>query len=215
MRPSKIVFTDINGADANNPLFISPNYSGNGLMPILDFSQVSGFQGNVTVTQSSLNSAPIGYDGPIGHDGNFYGSSLKITDTAGRYIEIDIISQRTGANDPSFSNLNNILLAENINRIDVYDFNNITDSNLANPDLIPEFDLGIDKLDFSQIDANISLAGDQAFAFTGTTASANSVWYTVSENYITVYANDGAGTSADMAIKLAGIQSINTSDLIL
>jgi hypothetical protein len=214
MKPSKIVFTDINGANANNPLFISPNYSENGLMPLLDFTQVSGFQGNVTVTESSLNSAPIGYDGPIGHDGNFHGSSLKIIDTAGRHIEINIISYRTGANDPGFSNLNNILLAENISRINIYEFNEIDDSNYYSPDEIYGFLSGLDKIDLRGIDADDSMEGHQQFTFTEMTPNNNSVWYENSGDGITVFANN-LNYSTDLAIKLPGIYSINVNDLIL
>jgi hypothetical protein len=214
MKPSKIVFTDINGANANNPLFISPNYSENGLMPLLDFTQVSGFQGNVTVTESSLNSAPIGYDGPIGHDGNFHGSSLKIIDTAGRHIEINIISYRTGANDPGFSNLNNILLAENISRINIYEFNEIDDSNYDSPDEIYGFLSGLDKIDLRGIDADDSIEGHQQFTFTEMTPNNNSVWYENSGDGITVFANN-LNYSTDLAIKLPGIYSINVNDLIL
>ena len=33
-------------------------------------------------------------------------------------------------------------------------------------DLITDFEIGVDKIDLSGIDANLSLAGDQAFTFT-------------------------------------------------
>ena len=111
--------------------------------------------------------------------------------------------------------MSSLILAENLNRTNIYHFNGVADSTISAPDLIPEFHLGIDKLDFSQIDANTSLTGSQHFVFTGTTASAHSVWYAASGNDILVYANDGNGNTADMAIKLAGIHSINTNDLIL
>ena len=210
---SKLVFTDITGADANHPLIIAPYMSEDGLMPLLDFSKASALQGNVSVTESALTGSALTQLQSL-YAYTRSAVALSITDTAGHTVIVDVLSNRTEG-DPNNNDLNNIVLAENISRANIYHFNTIADSTISAPDLIPEFHLGIDKLDFSQIDANTSLAGSQHFTFTGSTASAHSIWYATSGNDIVLYANDGGGNTADMAIKLAGIHSINTNDLIL
>lgn len=53
-------------------------------------------------------------------------------------------------------------------------------------DTITDFSPGFDVVDLSNIDANTGVAGDQAFAFTGMTATANSLWFGE-------YVSDGIG----------------------
>ena len=51
----------------------------------------------------------------------------------------------------------------------------------APPDTIHDFHHGFDKIDVTAIDAytaNPNTAGDQAFAWGGTTATVHGVWYT-------------------------------------
>lgn len=57
------------------------------------------------------------------------------------------------------------------------------DSAAGDPDTIADFtpDEG-DAIDLSAIDANVAIAGDQAFAWAETTPTANALWYSYSEN---------------------------------
>jgi Ca2+-binding RTX toxin-like protein len=82
-------------------------------------------------------------------------------------------------------------------------------------DTITDFAAG-DKIDFSAIDANSALAGDQGFAFGGTTATANGVWYAVVGGSAVVYVDtDGNAATAELSLTLNGVSSLSGSDFLL
>ena len=61
--------------------------------------------------------------------------------------------------------------------VDTFVFSDISESQVGSKhDQIYQFESGEDVLDLSAIDADSNSAGDQAFTFTGLTATANSVW---------------------------------------
>jgi VCBS repeat-containing protein len=74
-----------------------------------------------------------------------------------------------------------------------------------------------DKIDFSVIDANGAAAGNQAFVFGGTTATAFGVWYSVSASGdATVYVDtDGNTSTAELAIAVLGVTSLASGDFTL
>lgn len=78
-------------------------------------------------------------------------------------------------------------------------------------DIIADFNQnGNDLIDLSAIDANGAAAGDPAFSFGGTTATANGVWYAVNSGNATVYVDtDGDVGTAEMAIQLLGVTSLS------
>jgi hypothetical protein len=93
---TKLIFTDISGASATNPLIINGNYSSNGQMPQLDFSQAGLLTGAVTVTESVLSSSQLtalttgkGYSVTGGAN---YGVQLTITDAASHTVVVDVLS---------------------------------------------------------------------------------------------------------------------------
>ena len=96
-------------------------------------------------------------------------------------------------------------------------FNSINDSKVGSAvrDKVYAFDSGEDVLDLSSIDANLSTSGNNAFAFTGTVAAANSVWYTVSGISTLVRADNNGDGVADFEIDLVNSGAINGSDIIL
>jgi len=51
--------------------------------------------------------------------------------------------------------------------IDVFDFDSIRDSKVKAPDMILDFHRGQDEIDLSDIDANMTLPGTEAFHFIG------------------------------------------------
>jgi VCBS repeat-containing protein len=72
-------------------------------------------------------------------------------------------------------------------------------------DTITDFAGSPEKIDVSAIDANGSLAGDQAFAFGGTTATANGIWYAVDGSTLHVYADtDGNTSTAEFWFDITG-----------
>ncbi len=107
---------------------------------------------------------------------------------------------------------------------DIYDFNKINESVVGvNRDICTDFTHGVDKIDLSTIDADVGVAGNQAFVFIGNVAfaggGADQVRYFTVGNDIIVQVelgNDGNAT-ADMEIQLTGaaITGINAADFIL
>ena len=109
---TKVIFTDISGASASNPLVISPNYSyGLGQLPQFDFSQAAGFVGVVTATESVLSTSnlPVGYTN-VGATG---GVALTISDASNHQVVIDILTSSYGtsiATDPHSGDLYSVYL---------------------------------------------------------------------------------------------------------
>jgi serralysin len=110
---------------------------------------------------------------------------------------------------------------------DIYRYTAFSESTVgAGRDIINGFDRGLlffspkDKIDLSAIDANVLLAGDQAFtfigtgAFTGTTGEAR--YFLSGTNVIVEVDVQGDGNvTADMQIQLNGIGGVNASNFIL
>jgi VCBS repeat-containing protein len=91
---------------------------------------------------------------------------------------------------------------------DTFVFNATGDSanTSGNADVITDFAHGQDTIDLTAIDANSGVGGDQAFAWGGTTATANGVWYTESGgNTILNIDTNGSTGSVEMMIVLTGI----------
>jgi Ca2+-binding RTX toxin-like protein len=82
-------------------------------------------------------------------------------------------------------------------------------------DTITDFDGG-DRIDFSAIDADPLMAGDQGFAFGGTTATAHGVWYDLIEGNTVVYLDsDGDAATAELAITLTGEIDLHQTDFLM
>ena len=104
---------------------------------------------------------------------------------------------------------------------DRFIWNAISESTMdtAGRDIITDWALG-DVMDFSAIDANSVVAGNQAFTFGGKTSTGNNanigelVWYTAGGNTFVVLGID-ANTSADMRVQLTGIQTLSADSFIL
>lgn len=96
-----------------------------------------------------------------------------------------------------------------------------TTTSTTDVDTITDFNQGgaDNVIDLTAIDANSQAAGDQAFAWGGTSATAFGVWYTSSANGVTVYADtDGNLSTQELAIVLDGITSlsgVNNVDFLL
>ncbi len=101
---------------------------------------------------------------------------------------------------------------------DMFVFNALVDSTLANPDLITDFQSGVDFIKLTPIDADSSASGDQNFAFGGQNASAQAhavTWYENGGNTF-VQADVDGDTAADLLIKLSGIGlGLKATDFLL
>ncbi|WP_055686620.1 M10 family metallopeptidase C-terminal domain-containing protein [Loktanella sp. 5RATIMAR09] len=100
---------------------------------------------------------------------------------------------------------------------DTFIFNAMSDSRANNADIITDFDTGTDRIDLSMIDANLSLAGNQAFTFNAGSApinTAGAVW-TIEDQGDTIIFVDRDGDGPDMEIILEDTTGINAGDFIL
>ena len=82
-------------------------------------------------------------------------------------------------------------------------------------DQISRFFSGTDDIDIRAIDANYSTSGNATFKYTGTTATANSVWYSKSGSDVIVYGDVNGDRTADFQFQLTGIGSVLGSDFLL
>ncbi len=104
---------------------------------------------------------------------------------------------------------------------DIYRFLSVSDSQVgAARDILTDFNPGFDKIDLSRIDANTTIAGDQAFTFVGTGAIGigGQVNYFISGSSLIVQAEiEGDGNfTVDMQIQLnGGLSAIAATDFIL
>jgi Ca2+-binding RTX toxin-like protein len=91
----------------------------------------------------------------------------------------------------------------------------------AGADRITDFTIGEDRINFSKIDTNPGLAGDQGFAFAGTTAFAGGglaqVRYLPSGSDLIVQADVNGDAVADMEVILQGLagQVLGAGDFVL
>lgn len=101
---------------------------------------------------------------------------------------------------------------------DSFVFTSIADSNIGQFDTITDFSNGFDHLDLSLIDANVSLAGDQAFVFLGeagafTAAAQIRVAYSGADTF--VYASVNSDSASEFCLKLSGHHVLSSSDFFL
>jgi len=110
---------------------------------------------------------------------------------------------------------------------DTFVFNTIKDSSKSagSADVITDFEVGVDKIDLSGIDASTVLDGDDAFTFNGTTpfstADQGEIYYkqidsrgTASDRTLVFIDTDG-DKSPEMVIRLNGLLDLTADDFIL
>ena len=102
---------------------------------------------------------------------------------------------------------------------DVFDFNRATDSlkGVFNRDVIRDFNHGVDKIDLSTIDADTTLAGNQAFEFIGSAgfSDAGQIRGVVKGGDIILKMDRNGDGIADMEIVVKSPGLIDTDDFIL
>lgn len=99
---------------------------------------------------------------------------------------------------------------------DVFVFNAVTETaKTAQRDVIWDFLSGTDDIQLSAIDANTTRAGNQAFAFGGTTATNFAVWYKVSGSDLVVHGDVNGDRLADFQIFVKNNASLSAGDFIL
>ncbi len=90
-----------------------------------------------------------------------------------------------------------------------------TGNSASTRDVIFDFSARSDDLDLSLIDANSKTTVDNKFAFGGTKAGSNDVWFARSGSSVIVYGDTNGDAKADFAIELRGVSSLSAGDFIL
>jgi hypothetical protein len=105
---TKVIFTDLVGADSNSPLVIGTGYTANGQLPQFDFSQASGISGTLSVTESVLSKSVVttlASDISTAGIGAKSGVSLKIGDSLNSSkVVIDILTKADTTANPDSTN---------------------------------------------------------------------------------------------------------------
>ena len=111
---------------------------------------------------------------------------------------------------------------------DIFKFNAVAESGATTAlrDVVTDFSAAQgDKIDLSALDANIAVAGDQAFAslaqgsaFSGVLAHAGDLYFDQTAHVL--YGTDGAsaiagGFAADLSIQLVGVSSLSVAGLVM
>ena len=81
-------------------------------------------------------------------------------------------------------------------------------------DVITDFG-GADIINLRRMDADRSIAGDQSFEFSGTSAAAHGVWYSVRQGNATVWGDTNGDGKADFAITLNDVTRLFAGDFVL
>ncbi len=100
---------------------------------------------------------------------------------------------------------------------DVFMFNAVNHSRMGvnNRDMVHNFVSGSDIIGLSALDANSAVNGNQAFAFNGTTAKANSIWYVDIGADLVIRGDVNGDKIADFEIQAVRVNSVLASDFIL
>jgi Ca2+-binding RTX toxin-like protein len=101
---------------------------------------------------------------------------------------------------------------------DTFVFRGTSDTPPSGPDVVTDFVHGVDRFDFSGIDARLQSTGNQAFAYAGQNAGAvaNSItWYESGGNTI-IQGDIGGNTTVDFMVVVHGTNlQLTASDFIL
>lgn len=99
---------------------------------------------------------------------------------------------------------------------DVFIFNALSESAVGTGrDRIGDFRTGIDDIDLRALDADTRVAGNQAFDFSGTTATANAVWYIKAGANLVVRADVTGDRVADFEIAVLNQTGLSAGDFLL
>jgi hypothetical protein len=102
---------------------------------------------------------------------------------------------------------------------DLYDFNAIADSKVgaSTRDVITDFDHLVDKIELMEIDADTSVAGNQAFRWVGKAAltGPGEVGFTTSGGNTILRASNDADPASELELQLSGIKALTSADFDL
>ena len=98
---------------------------------------------------------------------------------------------------------------------DTFRFGSVFESLAYKYDTIFDFEVGVDRLDLSGIDANTVTLGDQQFTFSENSEASNSAWIEATLNDVFVYADNNGDGIADFGVLVIGYLSLSANDIIM
>lgn len=99
---------------------------------------------------------------------------------------------------------------------DTFVFREMQDSfNTSARDVVRGFVSTVDRIDLSGLDSDLEIAGNQAFAFAGTFADNNAVWYAVRGTGVVVFADVDGDATADFSVRIDNTTALVISDFVL
>jgi Ca2+-binding RTX toxin-like protein len=101
---------------------------------------------------------------------------------------------------------------------DLFDFNLLSDSRGTATDRVVDFVKGQDRFDFSTLDANSALSGNQAFTFIGKTlftGKAGELRYDSTSTATNVFLDVDGNKTADFQVRIDGSHSLAAADFVL
>jgi Ca2+-binding RTX toxin-like protein len=100
---------------------------------------------------------------------------------------------------------------------DLFDFDLATDSRRLSGDVITDFEIGLDRIDLSSIDANGTAPGDPAFVFVGTAAltALGQIRIVDQGSDILVQVNVSGASTPEMEILVRNVATLTSGDFIL
>jgi serralysin len=125
----------------------------------------------------------------------------------------DVITGNNAANQITGGGGADILSGGN-NR-DTFIYNSASDSTLSQFDLIKDFAENFDQFDFSAIDANTILTGDQAFQMVSNFTGAGQIFWMDNGIDTLIFGNINSDLTPDFCIKLVGHHVLTQSDFVL
>ena len=98
-------------------------------------------------------------------------------------------------------------------------FDAIAGAGAGQRDIVTDFQHGVDKVDFSALDASRSLAGNQAFSFIGTasftTEAQIRIAFDVNQGVTLVQANTDTDAAPEIEVQLNGLLTTSAADFLL
>jgi Ca2+-binding RTX toxin-like protein len=184
---------------------------------ILNFENVEGSQGSDTIIGSIANNLLIGNDGDDRIEGNDGNDTLKGNDGN------DTLIGGLG-NDTLIGGLGTDTMTDGGGN-DVYQFLTVNGSppGPTDRDILTDFDSGVDLIDLSSIDSDISIAMDDAFTFIGKDAFGLGVgnkgevrfFQNATDTIIQVDREGDGNLTAEMAFQINGLITPVATDFIL
>ena len=188
---------------------------------------IAGYSNSETAVFANL-SAPYENQGDAqgdtytsieGLEGSMYADTLIGSDLANQIsggLGDDQIAGRAGKDTLTGDLGSDSIDCGSDNEADIVKYLSIADTPVGSGrDQIINFKIANDKIDLSKIDANTKVKGNQAFLFSNTTPTANSVWYVIKGRDVLVRGDVDGNTKADFEFLIKKSAAVMQTTFVL